>query len=640
MIGRALYAIVFVVALPIALAAWARRLDELVQLPLPASAPLGVALATIGVGLTLVSMLALWRHGDGLPMNAYPPRRLVRVGPYAILAHPIYIGFVVACAGASIAYGSPAGFWIVTPAAALGCAALVLGFERDDLRRRFGPAPFRPLIALPRDGSGRPSSRDVVGVWLALFLPWCVGYELLGHLPVHDAHDVMAGRESQWPVWPITAVLYSSAYPGVVLAPWFARSAASLRRWCLDAWFGIAVGFLCFLVVPIVATPRPYDAASPFAWLLELERSDGVGARAAFPSFHAFWAFMAAILFRQRGRGSAVGGTAWAIAVAASCITTGMHATIDVVAGATLAVVAVRREHLWRAARAGAEHIANSWREWRIGPVRVISHGAWAGLAAFAGLVIAGCLLDARETLILGGVSFVSLAGAALWGQYWVGSRTLLRPFGYFGSVLGVGVALIALAVVAPSALDVARLAAALAVAAPFVQAIGRLRCLIQGCCHGRPIDPGCGITYRHPRSRVVTIAKLVGVEVHATPLYSIVGNLVIGALLARLWSVGAPLTMVTGAYLYLAGCSRFVEESLRGEPQTQIYAGLRVYQWCAIASAVAGIAVTCVPSAEATGAHAPGAAAIATAFVVGLAHWFAMGVDFPETNRRFGRLV
>ena len=49
------------------------------------------------------------------------------------------------------------------------------------------------------------------------------------------------------------------------------------------------------------------------------------------------------------------------------------------------------------------------------------------------------------------------------------------------------------------------------------------------------------------------------------------------------------------GIYLLLSGCGRFVEEAYRGEPQTRVLAGLRFYQWIAIACVVAGAAITCV---------------------------------------------
>ena len=77
------------------------------------------------------------------------------------------------------------------------------------------------------------------------------------------------------------------------------------------------------------------------------------------------------------------------------------------------------------------------------------------------------------------------------------------------------------------------------------------------------------------------------------------------------------------------------------GEPQTPIIRGLRLYQWFALASVAVGIAMTwfrtesgALPAARWDGT------AIVWAVAVGLVHVFAMGVDFPRSNRRFSRLV
>jgi protein-S-isoprenylcysteine O-methyltransferase Ste14 len=98
----------------------------MVRLPLFAP-PLGLAIAVAGAASLLLGMLHLWRYGGGLPMNAFPPPRYVERGIYRLLPHPIYAGFVMLCAGISIAVRSASGLWLVSPIAALGCAALVLG---------------------------------------------------------------------------------------------------------------------------------------------------------------------------------------------------------------------------------------------------------------------------------------------------------------------------------------------------------------------------------------------------------------------------------------------------------------------------------------------------------------------------------
>jgi prolipoprotein diacylglyceryltransferase len=184
-------------------------------------------------------------------------------------------------------------------------------------------------------------------------------------------------------------------------------------------------------------------------------------------------------------------------------------------------------------------------------------------------------------------------------------------------------------------------LLAALALAIPWAQAIGRLRCLVQGCCHGSEAPEALGIVYLREKSRVLTLGNLGRVPLHPTPLYSILANVVIGSLLLRLWSLGASLSIVVGSYLILTGVSRFVEESYRGEPQTPIVGGLRIYQWLAIVSFVSGAIVTTLPAAaEPRWSPWLDVSVPVTALLFGACAGFAMGVDFPGSARRFARLA
>jgi prolipoprotein diacylglyceryltransferase len=188
---------------------------------------------------------------------------------------------------------------------------------------------------------------------------------------------------------------------------------------------------------------------------------------------------------------------------------------------------------------------------------------------------------------------------------------------------------------------SVTTLLAAFALASPWIQAVGRMRCLVQGCCHGAPTSPAAGIRYRHPRSRVCHIAEWTGVPLLPTPVFSMAGNLVIGVLLIRLRTLGAADLLLVGLFFMLTGIARFVEESYRGEPQTPRVAGLRIYQWFAVGTLLAGIAVTMLPADPVSGGiGAPTGRLLAWAaafFVIAAA---AMGLDFPGSDRRFSRLA
>ena len=298
----------------------------------------------------------------------------------------------------------------------------------------------------------------------------------------------------------------------------------------------------------------------------------------------------------------------------------------------------LQRRRLWQLMRRGAEAVANSWHEWRWHGVRIINHGLYAGLGGAVGFWISASLGGPQVLWQLVFVHLCGLAGAGLWAQQLEGSAKLSRPFGYYGGVIGVLTGAILAGAVGGNTIF---LLALIAMEAPWLQALGRLRCLVQGCCHGSEAREGVGIRYWKSRSRVCTLAGLRGVPLHPTPLYSILANLVIGVILLRLWSLGAAFGLVAGTYLILVGVTRFVEESYRGEPQTPIVGGLRIYQWMAVLSAACGIVLTTIP-----GGHPPSLAfafdsrVVLSSALYGLLVGFAMGVDFPGSARRFARLA
>ena len=228
----------------------------------------------------------------------------------------------------------------------------------------------------------------------------------------------------------------------------------------------------------------------------------------------------------------------------------------------------------------------------RLAPYRLLNHGVYPAIGAMLGVGVATALAGRDAIWWLLAMAVAAEIGAASWAQIVEGSSQLLRPYGYFGGVAGV----VATAVVAAVAgVDPWRLLGAIAVGGCVTQAFGRLRCLVQGCCHGRPLNSAWGIRYRHPRSRVLKISGLGHRSLHPTPLYSIAWTLGVGVVLLRLWTVAVPLPLIGGLYLILIGLGRFVEEHYRGEPQTAWVAGLRLYQWLAIAFVLSGAIVTTI---------------------------------------------
>ncbi len=633
--AKVAYGALFVVLLPALLALWTSRLDRWLLLPVPATPGVGAVVVGVGAALMAAGTVSLWRHGAGLPMSAFPPLRLVTRGVYRYLADPLYVGAVGVAFGASLLFASPAGLWIVAPMLALCCAAWVMGFERAQTRARFGSV-VQPILRLPANVDDPPTPWMRAAVYTHVFIPWLVIYLAVEYLgaPI-GAPSSSLPIDERIPVMPWTALVYEAVYPMVVLAPLVARQQRPLRAFARRGLWAIAFIIPFYLLVPLVYEPRPLPGNGFFVSWLALERAIN-SPLTAFPAFHVVWACIAAALYTDTYRR---GWVMWilALAIGASCTTVGIHAAADVVAALFVYAVIARGPALWEHVRAAAERGANSWTEWRVGPLRLMSHGLFLGLSVFVSYPV-GIWLGGPDLLwwVFDG-GLVGAIAAALWAQGVEGSPQLLRPFGYFGGMIGIGIT-VAVAILA--GVDAWRLLAAFCVTLAFGQGLGRLRCLVNGCCHGAPAPASVGIAYVHPMPRPTRLAGLGGVAIHPTQVYALLWLLAVGAVLVRLWIVRAPLAFIAGCYFLLVGLGRFVEEHYRGEPQTAIYAGFRLYQWLTLAFIVGGAALTACDSAPAPTPVAIAWPVLAVAALAALIGTASFGVDVPRSNRRFSRLA
>lgn len=638
-LGKLLYGILFVAVIPIVLVWWATATTSAVPLPVIPYAWGGIIVGGLGLLLIASGTLALVAYGGGLPMNPFPPPKYVARSVYRFTPHPIYLGFAMLCFGTAMLLESPSGLWLVSPLVGLAAMALVVGYERHDLRRRFGNAAIhRPLLSLPPDSTDPPTGWDRASIYLLVLLPWSVAFEAVYRLGIPS--DAVVGHlpfERRWPVLEWTEAIYASVYVFVLATPLLLRTGRALRQLAITGLIATAVVTLIYLTVPIVAPPRPFEPRTVLGHALMFERAMSHTV-AAFPAFHVIWSLIVADAWATRSKTWGAVGWAWATVITISCITTGMHALADILAAVVAFVVLRKARDVWELLRRGAEAVANSWREWRWGRVRLINHAFYVALAGVVGLGVSGTLGGPEVFWQLVVVHLLGLIGAGLWAQQLEGSPKLSRPFGYYGGAIGGAVGCVIVGAITGNTM---LLLALIAMEGPWIQAIGRLRCLVQGCCHGREAPEGVGIRYWQPRSRVCALANLRGVPIHPTPLYSILANIAIGVLLLRLWSLGVALGLIAGAYLLLTGVARFVEESYRGEPQTPVVAGLPVYQWMALASFVAGMLLSTIPSGVSTGLTATADLKVLVAAVLyGILAGFAMGVDFPDSTRRFARLA
>lgn len=602
--GKLLYALIFTVLLPIILYFWALKTADAVIYPAVSSETGGWIMMASGGLLMLWAMWALYRFGKGLPMNAYPPPVYVSRGPYRIFGHPIYWGFSLVMTGFFIFTASASGFWIVSPLTILGIVALVMGYEEPDLNLRFPDRKSKPILSLPNENQDVPTlDKRLVSLFrvsgalvLCNFLIHAMGY----------SHPTGASNM-------VFLVL-------LIIIPFILRRNDLLRNWEISSLLSLAFLFFIAILFPSFISLN-FSAGSFF--LL---------------SVHAFLILIALKeLFSQSITLAAV-FTVLAVYPVYHAVNSSNSVSGYIAISLILFVVSGYYQNIWALLRNTAETIANSWKEWIIGKVRILNRGFYLATSAFMGVLLAGFLAGTENVYALLVFSIIVTITAGLWAQLIEGSAKLKRPFGYYGGLTGIIFGTVVIWLLGYNAWIIIGVAS---VVMPWMQAVGRLGCLVNGCCHGRRVDdPRVGIRYFHPRSRVCNISGLKGELLHPTQLYSIIWLFFIGILLLSMWYKSMSCSFIFGVYLILTGLGRFVEESYRGEVQTPSYMGLRLYQWTAIISVAVGIVMTMVRIR--TPEITPGLnwESILVSGLMGLFLFFAMGVDFPFSNARFSRLV
>jgi protein-S-isoprenylcysteine O-methyltransferase Ste14 len=617
-LGKFLYGLTFLLLIPAGLWFWAKYTQYAITFPIVESTSAGGTIIIIGGLLMLWAMIVLMQAGKGLPMNAYPPSRFVTTGPYRLLRHPIYWGFGLLVIGYSIFAGSASGLWLVSPLTVLGMIALVLGYEALDLKRRFPDKTIKTILDLPQKSTETLVLRDRLAslFWISCFLVLCnfILLELTRSSPPLFGEPFQLYPSPADPYVPILGMIF------LVILPFVLNRKADLREWLISGILSLCLAVFIGLLVPAFGA----QYLPPHNWVLF-----------TVPIYLIFISLKT--LYSQSWK------MAFVFAVVAAILMSDqlMHSPSPILYFADSVLVFILSAYyarIWKLLRTNSEKIANSWKEWVFGKVRVINHGFYIGFGAFFGVLLAGILAGKEYAFALLVFALLVTVCSALWAQIIEGSERLKRPFGYYGGLVGILFGSLAVWAMGVNGWVIIGV---VSVVMPWVQAIGRLRCLINGCCHGSQINnPTIGIRYFHPRSRVCNISGLKGKLLHPTQLYSILWLLLVGFVLIALWSNGLSFSFIFGIYLILTGLGRFVEEAYRGEVQTPDVNGLHLYQWTAIASIAVGIIMTVIQVEPVVISSGISWESILAAAICGFFLFFAMGVDFPYSNARFSRLV
>jgi phosphatidylglycerol:prolipoprotein diacylglycerol transferase len=111
----------------------------------------------------------------------------------------------------------------------------------------------------------------------------------------------------------------------------------------------------------------------------------------------------------------------------------------------------------------------------------------------------------------------------------------------------------------------------------PFSMGVGRVGCILAGCCRGVPWDGPLAITYGD------------GIPRHPAPLYEMLFDFAMGYALVALYRRGKLPGRLFAVYMAAYGMFRFVSEYWR--ETAKAFAGLSAYQWFALALVIAGLA-------------------------------------------------
>lgn len=175
-----------------------------------------------------------------------------------------------------------------------------------------------------------------------------------------------------------------------------------------------------------------------------------------------------------------------------------------------------------------------------------------------------GVIYSAAAWAIVGGEMASKLVHIIdWWGYYAAHLREVLRFEGQaiYGAILG---ALLAVRIhTAVKVLPFWRLADVVAPGAALGQAIGRMGCLIQGCCYGLPTSLPWAVVYTHPHSYAP-----LGVALHPSQVYFVLWNLAVFATIRHLRERLEPEGSLFLVYLALYSAGDFGLRFLRqGEP-------------------------------------------------------------------------
>lgn len=401
--GKILYAILFLVIIPLFQWWWARSLEKIVRFPPIESRTGGTIVGVSGILLIVWAMFSLKKFGNGLPMNAYPPLHFVKQGPYHFLRHPIYWGYGLMMTGVFIFTGSASGLWIVTPISMLAIIALVLGYEKIDLEERFKGEDMSVQMDLPSSTDALPSpvQRFVSFFWVTLSLitsNYITFFLTRDSIPIWSDSPSIKNFNGFTGIHPL-AVLF------ILLVPFIVKTNKLLHQWIISVLSGIALSVYIALLWPAFGAHYFHRGNK----MLNLEEL------CFLFSAPVFLTFLSATAYSRQFKKWTLPIFAFAIVIVILQLISTRSITVNLIGSAFIYSVAANYLAIWLFIRKYAETIANSWKEWVFGPVRIINHGIYVGLGSFAGILFCGFQAGRKYAWAILISAIVFIVFSALW---------------------------------------------------------------------------------------------------------------------------------------------------------------------------------------------------------------------------------
>lgn len=214
-----------------------------------------------------------------------------------------------------------------------------------------------------------------------------------------------------------------------------------------------------------------------------------------------------------------------------------------------------------------------------LGPLAIPSYGVMiataVGLALWTAARRAEMVnIDGQKVVDLGlWIVLWALLGAKLmlvivgWRGYLADPASLLgilRAAGHFLSGFVVGL-IAAVALMRRYGLPFLKTLDLLAPSVALGHAVGRIGCLLAGCCWGKSCDLPWAITYSNPDA-AINVGTPLGVPLHPSPIYESIFTFSLFILLDRLHARRPEEGITFAVYMGLYGMGRFVLEIFRGD--------------------------------------------------------------------------